>query len=147
RDRQLDIEMYYLVITDSQIHRYLREYHPEGIRQKEDVPELVRQQTDVGTHVRFQYGDRAYLSSCINPNGPSTVDKQQFEANRNTYDLQLARAIPVLLGRESIRDRRCLWTLMSLPAVDEVEAEASFAALEQVWPAWYAWWSDRFPAS
>lgn len=146
-DRQLDIEMYYLVLTDSQIDRYVREYHPIDIRKEEDVPPLEERQTEVGKHYVFAHGDRAYLSACINPNGPSTVNSEQFEVNRNTHDLQLSRFWPVFLGREPIRDRRCLWALMSLPVGDAAELDEAYGALEQVWPSWYAWWSDRFPAS
>lgn len=147
RDDPLGIEMYYLVLTDGQIQRYVREYHPEDIRSKEDVPPLDERQTEVGTHYLFTHGDRAYLSACINSYGPSTVTRDQFELNRNTHDLQVNRFWPVFWGREPIRDRRCLWVLMSLPADDDAQRDESFAQLEQVWPSWYAWWSNRFPAS
>jgi cyanosortase A-associated protein len=40
---------------------------------------------------------------------------QQFLKNQVTYDLQIGRLMPWLLGEETLRDRRCLWAHLSTP--------------------------------
>ncbi len=105
---------------------------------------LYRQQESVGYYVLFIYQKRAYLSSCINPRGASTVTREQFIKNHNTYDLQFSRLFSWILGQEDLRDWRCLWTNMSIPS-NHTSVEQSYQVLENAWVLWYKWWSPRFP--
>jgi cyanosortase A-associated protein len=50
-----------------------------------------------------------------------------------------------LLGKASIRDRRCLWTQLSIP-VTELEPKQAYLILEKSWQEWYQWWQPRFPS-
>ncbi len=139
----LRVEIRYLVGTRGDISNLIQEQTgipPAVIKQAEE-----QQLAGVGFHTRFVYQDRAYLSSCINPSGSSTVTGKQFSqnlyANSLNYDLLLAW----LLGKASIRDRRCLWTQLSIP-VTELESEKAYSILEKAWQEWYGWWQPRFPS-
>lgn len=141
----LDIDMHY-ESTNGDIKAFIQNY--TSINSLPSEPsQVIRQQSGVGYYVLFNYQGRAYLSSCINPRGGSTVTSEQFLKNRNTYDMQLSRLFPWLLGQEELRDWRCLWTHLSIPLnqVNNAEVERSYQILENAWFLWYRWWSSRFP--
>ena len=135
---QLDIEMRYLVDTDGDVKAFLNTY--TSIR---SFP-MLRQQEGVGFYSLFTYQRKAYLSSCINPYGGSTVTDNQFKQNRNTYDVRLSRLLSWLLGQEKLKDERCLWTHLSVP-LRYSSPEPSYQLLESTWFSWYQWWRPRFP--
>lgn len=91
----------------------------------------------------YTYKQQAYLDACINPQGGSTFTSDLFDANRIRYDLQFARLLPWLLGHQELRDKRCLWTHLSIP-LDRSSSDA-YVSLEQAWFSWHKWWSSRFP--
>ncbi len=69
--------------------------------------------------------------------------------NRYVHALQVNRLLPWLLGRETLVDRRCLWTLMSMPLPmgaksNSIASEKVFKALETAWFSWYQWWQPKF---
>lgn len=104
----------------------------------------IRQQKETGFYSLWVREDRAYLSACINPRGPSAIAYTQFIENRYTYDLQVNRLLPVLLGQEPLRDHRCLWTHLSV-SLKETSRNRAYQLLEQSWVSWYQWWHPRFP--
>ncbi|MBD2022074.1 cyanoexosortase A system-associated protein [Leptolyngbya sp. FACHB-36] len=109
----------------------------------------IRQQPNGSFYGVLTHEGRAYLSACINPRGGSTVTEQQFTQNRYRYDLQVGRLLPWMLGQESLLDRRCLWTLMSvpLPTGNEtaIASEDAYKTLEAAWISWNHWWQLNFP--
>jgi cyanosortase A-associated protein len=138
----LRVEMRYLVGTRGDISSLIQE-------QTAIPPEIVKQAKEqqlegIGFHTMFIYQDRAYLNSCINPSGSSTVTGKQFSQNLyNNFNSDILLAW--LLGKASIRDRRCLWTQLSIP-ITESEPEQAYSILEKVWQEWYQWWQPRFPS-
>ncbi len=142
-NQQMEIEMGYVVSTLGEVHSYFQHYTSIQLQDGQLLQNL-RQHKGVGFYSLFVYQGRSHLSACINPRGGSTVTSAQFLANRNTYDLQLRRLVPWLLGKESLPDRRCLWADLSMP-LNQVSAETTYPALEQAWWSWYQWWSLRFP--
>ena len=140
----LDIEMRYVVRTQGQVEQFITQHPSIQSSPPQEISGKMRQQQGIGFYTVFVHQERAYLSSCINPYGGSTVTTEQFNHNRNTYDPQLSRLLPVLLGREDWRDYRCLWTYMSIPLKNSSSEEA-YQTLEKVWISWYEWWSPRFP--
>lgn len=147
-DLTLDIEMRYIVNTKGDVKFFIQNYS--------SIPPLpsqlslvLRQQEGIGFYSLFTYQQRAYLSTCINSRGGSTVTDLQFRQNRDIYDNIFnmrfkERLLPWLQGRGSIRDMRCLWTHMSTPLKNSSLGDA-YQTLEKEWFSWYEWWRPRFP--
>ena len=135
----LAIEMRYLNNTSGEVKDLVESYTSVPTSGK------LRHQKGIGFYSVFTYQQKAYLSSCINPRGGSTVTQRQFNQNRHTYDVQINRLLPWLLGQEKLEDKRCLWTQLSIP-VKNSSSEA-FRVLESAWFDWYQWWYPRFPKS
>ncbi len=136
----LNIEMRYLVNTVGDVQEY--------IKQNTNIPlakVTPRQQTGIGYYNLFTDRGKAYLSTCINPRGGSTVTDRQFKQNRNTYDLQ-SRIVPWLLGQQELKDNRCLWAHISTP-LKGTTPDHTYQVLETAFVSWYQWWSPRFPNS
>lgn len=133
----LTIEMRYLNNTSGEIKDLLESYTSIP-----SSPQL-RHQDKIGFYGLFTYQRKAYLSSCINSNGGSTVTQRQFNRNRHTYDNQINRILPWLLGQQKLEDKRCLWTVISMPI--KSPSPDAHRALEKAWFAWYQWWYPRFP--
>lgn len=137
----LDIEMRYVIDTDGDINTMLNKH----LNSETSPGKLtLRHQEGTGFYGIAATAERAYLSSCINPYGKSTVTAEQFRNNRNTYDLRVSRLVPWLLGEQELRDFRCLWTTLSMP-LDNTTVEQAYPILENAWVSWYAWWQPRFP--
>ncbi|MBD2176110.1 cyanoexosortase A system-associated protein [Pseudanabaena sp. FACHB-1998] len=100
----------------------------------------------IGFHVILSSQNRSYLTSCINPRGISTVTREQFDDNGSEQAIDKDVVIGWLLGQKELRDRRCLWTLISTPISSESDREAANQKLEKIWISWYEWWKPRFPA-
>ncbi len=137
-DLPLNIEMRYVVDTDGDVKEFIKTYA--------SIPSspVLRQKEEIGFYGLFTYQGKAYLSTCINPYGNSTVTDRQFKQNRNTYDLQLNRLLPWLLGQENFKDERCLWAHLSTP-LRHSSPEPAYQLLESTWFSWYQWWRPRFP--
>lgn len=140
-DLSLNIEMRYIVNTVGDVKEYIKQ------NTNIPLPKLVqRQQAGIGYYSLFTTGGKAYLSSCINPLGGTTFSDRQFKQNRNTYDLQLNRIVPWLLGQKDLKDNRCLWTHISTPLKDTTP-DRTYKLLETTFFSWYQWWYSRFPNS
>jgi cyanosortase A-associated protein len=139
----LDIEMRYLVQTDGNVNFFIKKYKTIPSSPGQLLP-VLRQQEGVGSYNLFVHQGRAYLSTCINPRGGSTVTNNQFILNRYLYDVRLGRLLPWLLGQVELRDMRCLWAHMSVP-LNNSSPENAYKTLEKAWVSWYKWWSPRFP--
>ncbi|WP_157259733.1 hypothetical protein [Chamaesiphon minutus] len=50
------------------------------------------------------------------------------------------------MGRQTFRDSRCLWTLLSTP-IDEAAPDATMKILETTGVNWIRWWQGNFPAA
>ncbi len=106
--------MRYMVKTHGNVKSFIEKYY--SLPLSSGQPTLVlRQQANTGFYNLFTYQQRAYLSTCINSRGGSTVTAPQFRRNRLIYDMRLGRLFPWLVGQGTIRDRRCLWAHLSVP--------------------------------
>jgi cyanosortase A-associated protein len=141
KDQSFNIKIHYLTATDGNIQTYLDRYRLDD--QKVKI-KLTEKQSPLGFYSLFEHEKTAYLSSCINSRGSSTITRSQFFANRNTYDLRLNRLLPVVLGIEDPRDTRCLWVTVSTP-IETRSIASVHQQLETVWHEVYAWWMPRFP--
>ncbi len=137
----LDIEMRYIIKTNGDIKQMMEKH----LNSETSPAKLtINHKEGIGFYSLAATPERAYLSSCINPRGGSTVTAEQFRDNRNTYDLQVSRLLPWLLGQQELRDFRCVSTILSIPLQGTSTAQA-YPILENTWVSWYAWWQPRFP--
>jgi len=141
-DYHLKIDMHYLIHLDPNLRNLMLKYEKETPK----TPFISTiQENEFGSYSLFTEQDNAYLSSCINPRGETTVTAAQFTQNRYTYDLKVDRLIPILLGQTTLQDARCLWVHMTLPINPEQSQEETFQTLETTWADWYETWQPRFP--
>lgn len=134
----LDIEMRYMQLPGGDFMTYLREHKPASST-------VVRQREGVGFYILgVDKQQQAYLSTCINPRGGTTLTFAQFNQNRYFYDLRPERLVSWFLGKEELLDRRCLWAHLSIPVKDSSPTKA-FQVLEEAWLSWHQWWQPRFP--
>ena len=139
----LDIELRYIIETDGNIQQLIDKH--TSIQFSAIQPTLsIRQQPGVGFYGVYVYQQRAYLDACINPRGSSTFTAEQFSNNRKLYELQFNRLLGYLLADTPLRERRCLWSHLSIPLKD-ASPETAYNNLETSWFSWYKWWNSRFP--
>ncbi len=141
-DRALAVEIRYLVNTDPSVRNLLLKYGKSTPTVA--FPTTIQQDESGGFYSIYADETHAHLTSCINPRGSSTVTEAQFMQNRYVLDLRPERALPVLLGRETLRDGRCLWTVMSAP-LQNTPADQVYPQLKAAWTDWQAWWQPKFP--
>jgi cyanosortase A-associated protein len=138
----INLEISYLVSTRGDVATYLQNYttiNAEAIKEKS-----IKQLEGVGYHALLSEDNRAYLTSCISPRSPSNVTQKQFSQYRYQNDLQWQIGLDWLQGKASIRDRRCLWVLLST-TVTRGNSQVANLALETAWKEIYQWWLPRFP--
>lgn len=140
----LDVEIRYVTETLGGVDLFTREHERFiGKADGEAIVALIRQSPETGAFAQLTYDDYAYISTCINPRGLSTVSPEQFQRNQELYDTVMGRVIPWLLGRDRWRDDRCLWTLMYSPLGDDPDQTQD--QLEAAWRDWFATWEGQFP--
>lgn len=142
--RSLDIEMRYTIETSGNVMGFVGNYTAIPSSAIQPSSRIDRYKKSVGYYILFTHEKRAYLTSCINPRGDSTVTLPQFQHNRYTYDIQPDRVFRWLFRQENIRDLRCLWVHSSIP-LDGTSPENAYPILEKAWVSWYQWWQPRFP--
>ena len=135
----LDIEMRYLVDTNANLKSFIA-------NQTGQLSPALREEKQIGFYSLFLHNGKAHLSSCINPRGRSTVTTDQFKRNGYVRDLRWERIAIWLTSSAEFRDKRCLWTHLSL-SLNNTSADNAFQTLETVWFSWYDWWQSRFPKS
>ena len=138
----LDIYMRYVDPSDGDVKQLIDKH--TSIQFSAAQPTLsIRQKAGVGFYGVYVYQQRAYLDACINPRGSSTFTAEQFSNNRKLYELQFNRLLGYLLTDTPLRERRCLWSHLSIPLKD-ASPEVAYNNLETSWFSWYKWWSSRF---
>lgn len=132
----LQIDTYYIyALANSNLEQLLSQVYQ--FKLKELQPHQLPGQ---GFYIKFNQNQRQYLSSCINPQGEPTANSRQFLANRNLYDFNLKQIASYVLGLSDLRDKRCLWVVLSIPQAQGAELE-----LTKAWQGWLNYWQLRFP--
>ena len=141
-NEDLKVDIHYILGTQGSVDSYLQNYSDVSSEALES--QQIEYIEGVGYHSLFVADKRTYLSSCISPRSHSSVTQKQFSQNRYRGDLNFKVWKDWLLGKASIRDRRCLWVTISTP-----NNSSSFLQpqelLERVWQECYQWWQPRFP--
>ncbi|MEO1671208.1 MAG: cyanoexosortase A system-associated protein [Cyanobacteria bacterium J06631_2] len=135
------LEINYLVGTRGDVVTYLENYtdiSAEVIKAKS-----IKYIEGIGHYALLKDQDQAYITSCISPHSLSNVTQKQFSQYRYQQDLTWQTAWKWLQGEASIRDRRCLWVLLSTPVT--ANNTQNDQALENAWKEIYQWWLPNFP--
>jgi cyanosortase A-associated protein len=147
--KEVTVDVRYLVRTTGNVPVLSVDYGKINIKEDE-IQKDMRFIPNIGHYAFFQTSDRAYLSACINPRGITTVTTEQFDENLSAFAMQPEVLAGWLLGQTDIKDRRCLWTQVSV-TVDTTEIrdaqvlERTHNKLKAVWLDWRQWWQNRFP--
>ena len=140
-NHQLQIQMLYATDIFDQPNPFLSQQTKNSDR---DSQKNIKKLNGIGYYQLRIEEQQAYLTACINPRGGSTVTLDQFIHNRYTDDFTLNRILPWLLGKEVLKDNRCIWVQLSTP-LNSVTATDAYQILESVWAANYSRWQTRFP--
>ncbi len=143
-DLPIDIDLRYAIGTDGDVPLFVKELGNIEINE-DQLRQKIAPKDAIGYHVTFTHQNRAYLTACINPRGISTVTKEQFEDNASDRATDRDVVIGWLLGQKDLRDRRCLWTLISTPITSDSDLNVINQKLEKIWISWYEWWKPQFP--
>ena len=141
--REIDLAISYLVGTRGDVETYLQDY--TSIDAKAIKGKKIQQLDQIGYHALVTDKNRAYLTSCISPRSLGSVTPRQFSQQRYEHDLDWQIAFDWLRGKASIRDRRCLWVLLSTP-VTQANSQTTEQVLEAAWKDIYRWWLPNFPS-
>lgn len=95
----------------------------------------------IGYYALFSDRDRAYLSSCINHRGVTTITEEQFVRNINLVNLEHISFY--LLGMRDLRDSKCLLTTLSV-SLKTTKLDKAYRTLETSWIHWYQNWKINF---
>jgi cyanosortase A-associated protein len=145
-DLPVSIDLRYAVGTDGDLYVLVKELTEAKIDEDQFRLKSVRKDP-IGYYFVFDYQNRLYLTACVNPRGISTVTREQFDDNASSQILNRDVLIGWLLGQKDLRDRRCLFTLISTPLTTNSDRQEVTQKLEKVWISWYEWWKPRFPPS
>lgn len=96
---------------------------------KYTLPTMTVIKDTQGFHGSYLTDGKANLAACINPRGVSTITNEQFQANRNDYDLTPQRILPVVFGFGRLREWKCLWVKFSIPKQDTKELAGAWEYL------------------
>ena len=140
-DLTINVSVSYVVNTRGNVYQLIDTQ--TGIPNNVLNQQQIKKHNDIGFYSVFQDNDYAYLSSCLDSQGKATVTSQQFSANLNQVKLTPSLLAKWLLGKASIRDRRCVWLHLSIPLQSEVKT--SHKILENTWIDLVKWWSPNFP--
>lgn len=143
RDRAIALEINYLVNTRGDVDTYLRDH--TDISEKAIAAKSIRSIEGIGYYALLADKDRTYLTSCISRSSPANVTQKQFSQYRYEQDLSWQIGWRWLQGKTSIRDRRCLWVLLSTPA-NRNNLQTRYRHLEAAWQNIYRWWLPNFPS-
>ncbi|MCW6036349.1 cyanoexosortase A system-associated protein [Spirulina subsalsa FACHB-351] len=105
-------------------------------------PVEIREHPNQGFYAVTANPDYTYLTACINARGHSTVTHLQFKQNGYRYGLDGSRLLAWLTREQPLRDPRCFWTLIIMPASD-VPLANPLEGVEEVWTGWYDWWRSH----
>ena len=137
-DQHLELQMRYLMNTRGDSNPFLEQTSTNLAKNSE---KNIRYIKGIGYYLLYSDTKQAYLAACINPRGGSTVTSAQFMQNRYTYDLTWNRLLPWLLGKEVLRDNRCIWTQLSIPLNGVVDSKV-YPVLESFWSENYVVWQS-----
>ncbi|MEH1845354.1 MAG: cyanoexosortase A system-associated protein [Nostoc sp.] len=138
--QHLELQMRYFINTKGESNPFLDQISANLAK---DSQKNIRYIKEIGYYLLYSDTKQAYLTACINPRGGGTITSAQFMQNRYTYDLTWNRLLPWFLGKEILRDNRCIWTQLSIPLNGVVDSKV-YPVLESFWSENYMAWQSLF---
>jgi cyanosortase A-associated protein len=142
-DQQMGLQMRYVVNTRGEPNPFLQQLSDNLVK---DSQKTVKYIQGIGYYALYSDTNQAYLTACINRRGGGTVTSAQFMQNRYAYDLTWSRILPWVLGKDVLRDNRCMWVQLSAP-LNGVADTNIYPVLESIWTNNYAAWQSLFPTN
>lgn len=136
--QSLIVSFYYIPYSSGDVESYHDQFRawfnlPNSIK-------LTEKQNSNGHHLQLSDPPQYELTACINSHGKSTATIPQFIAYFYRPYLNPSQWFNLLNGKQTLRDRRCLWGQLSLTG-----AKASETELKTVWQELLAYWQTNFP--
>ena len=148
-DLSLALEMRYLVGARGNIANLLKEH--VNLTPRIMATQQVKKIPGIGSYLlveepnsNSEKAQTTYVSSCLTSGGESIATHKEFSAVLNQVELTPRLFWDWLWGKDSIRDRRCLWVNIALSSQDG-ELDHNDENLAQVWLELHQWWQPRFP--
>jgi cyanosortase A-associated protein len=136
------IAVRYLFRTDGNVPALINDIAKLTIAEAETSQ--TQEDAQLGHYTYFRYQGQVYLSACLNPRGQTTVTSTQFEDNLSLTALRPDAITAWLLQGADLRDRRCLWTLISQPT-DTIRPAEQQQRLVKTLRQWQQWWQQNYP--
>jgi cyanosortase A-associated protein len=150
-DRQLNLEMRYIPRSYGQIAAIIPAYTSIANQEfiSENAADLQRSNQSIGSYNLFTYQNKAYLSTCINPQGQTTADQVAFLTNLRATQSLKDNVLPWAIGNAPLRDRRCLWVHMyvDLDRNQNISEQQAYATLEASLGNLSQWWRSQLQQS
>ncbi len=107
----LELQMRYVVNTRGTSNPFLPKFGEPLFHERQ---RNIHYAKGTGYYTLYNDSKKAYLTACVNPNGGSTVNSQQYLQNRYIYDLNWSRILTWLLGKNILKENRCIWVQLSV---------------------------------
>lgn len=121
RTKILTVQLRYVFNTDASVGTFQQKWligrspsdYPSG--QTSDRTHISTGQfPELGHYILSSVSKETILDTCINPQGKSTVTREQFLDNRLQYDLSPTHLLRWAIGQNSLLDKRCIWMRLKL---------------------------------
>jgi len=142
QQNQVTVALRFSSPTVGRVEKYIKKTYDQGIK-KAYQQGSTKYIPNLGHYRLFTHQDKAYLSTCLTPTGESTVDFLNYVNKANWKIFEWQSLMPRLLGKQSLRERRCLWVNLSTP-LDNNSPEKSYRRLESVFKQGYPKWQGLF---
>ncbi|MBF2097421.1 MAG: hypothetical protein IGQ88_03455 [Gloeomargaritaceae cyanobacterium C42_A2020_066] len=132
---KLTVEVRFLAKPDVDIPSLLTTVH--------DVSGKLTRQAGVGGAFGLaQEPGAELLTGCVSAQGQVTLSEAEFRRGRREALGSPAHMVGWLAGRNSLRDWRCLWVILSVDTKN-TSTPAAESILEPFWPQWRAWATEQ----
>jgi cyanosortase A-associated protein len=135
-DRSLQIAVRDIVETEGDIGQFIADAYEPLVKMPLSFED---RQSSKGFYRLFTQQNQAYLQSCLNLNGYTTVTPTQFRQNAYVQVLQPQQWFGWLVSKRPLLERRCLWIQISTPVVER-NVNLAQTTLEQTWKTLVSSW-------
>ena len=136
--QNLTVNFYYMPLRLPNDSSYVQQF--SSLANLPSSTKLIETVNTRGHHLLFSDEHNRYLTACINSQGKSTITYSQFAAYFYRPYLNPALWFNLFNGKQTLRDRRCLWGQVSLTGKEARDAE-----LETIWQELLSYWENNFP--
>lgn len=114
---RLTVQLRYVFNTDASLGTFQQKWlvgRSPSDRTSHQTPISTGQFPELGYYTLSSAPQETILDTCINPQGKSTVTREQFLDNRLQYDLNPTHLLRWAIGQNTLLDKRCIWMRLKL---------------------------------